>query len=63
MEDWERKLRQRFGAMTGRQALKHMVKLHTEVRRLSFAVEAKNDENKKLKLEIEAFNIGDKQDD
>ena len=53
MEAWERKLRQRFGAMTGRQALKHMIKLHTEVRRLSFAVEAKNDENKALKLEIE----------
>ena len=53
MEDWERKLRQRFGAMTGRQALKHMIKPHTEVRRLSFAVEAKNDENKALKLEIE----------
>ena len=49
MEEWERKLRQRFGAMTGRQALKHMIKLQTEVRRLSFAVEAKNDENRKLK--------------
>jgi len=63
MEEWERKLRQKIGAMTGRQALKHMIKLQSEVRRLSFAVEAKSDENKKLKLEIEAFNIGDKQDD
>lgn len=53
MQEWERKLRQRFGAMTSKEALKHMIKLHTEVRRLSFAVEAKNDENKKLKLEIE----------
>lgn len=53
MEDWERKLRQRFGAMTSRQALKHMIKLHTEVRRLSLAVEAKNDENKKLKHNYE----------
>lgn len=63
MEGWERKLRQRFGAMTCKEALKYMIKLHTEVRRLSFAVEAKNDENKKLKQIIDSFNTGDKQDD
>lgn len=49
MEEWERKLRQKIGAMTGRQALKHMIKIHAEMRRLAFAVEAKNEENKKLK--------------